>query len=211
MIPTLRAAIWSTSKHDPGVIEKAKQGVKLDPATVHYWEAVLRRVEELMKPKRTKKVPTDQTTQASKDRYRQAKWDYESSKFKPWVQDGHFIEPEYPNAGTANGLTNWIVNYINWTGGNATRVSSEGKAIVKNGEIIRVPSNTRNGTSDAKSTIRGRSVQWEVKAGADRPSSAQLKEQARERAAGGEYFFTHNAEEFFIQYDSLSVQKELFS
>lgn len=206
----LKRQIWAVAKEDLAIVNKAKQGLKLDPATVHYWEAVLRRVEELMKPKRTKKVPTDQTTQASKDRYRQAKYNYEANKFKPWVQDGHFIEPEYPNCSTANGLTNWIVNYINWTGGNATRVSSEGKAIVKNGEIIRIPSSTRNGTSDAKSTIRGRSVQWEVKAGADRPSPAQLKEQAKERAAGGEYFFTHSAEEFFIQYDSLSVQKELF-
>lgn len=206
MIPTLRATIWSTSKHDPGVIEKAKQGVKLDPTTIHYWEAVLRRVEELMKPKRTKRVQQDPTTQASKDRYRQAKYNYEAEKFKPWVQDGHFIEPEYPNCATSNGLTDWVMQYVTWTGGRATRISSAGRQL-PGGKFI--PSTTRKGSADVSSTIKiggiGKSVMWEIKAGSDKPSPNQFKEQDKERRAGGEYFFVSSAEQFFLQFDSLFV------
>jgi hypothetical protein len=48
-------------------------------------------------------------------------------------------------------------------------------------------------------------VQWEVKVGRDKPSPAQIREQILERKAGGEYFFTHSAEEFFNQYDGLPL------
>lgn len=213
-IEAIRKQIWAASHQNTEVVESAKKGISLQRGSIPYWEAVLRRVEELMKPKRARKPKTDPTTDASKARYREAKWEYEC-KFHPlWVKGNFsgsfFLEPDYPNCAEANGLTDFIVNYINWAGGNATRISSEGKAIVKNGEIIRIPSSTRNGTSDVKSTWRGKPIYWEVKAGKDKPSPAQLKEQIRERRAGGEYLFVHNAEEFFLLLDSLSVQKELF-
>lgn len=206
MIQTLRENIWKASKNDITVIERAKTGIRLQPGTVLFYEALLRRVEELMKPKRTKRVPTDQTTQASKDRYRQAKWDYESGKFKPWVQDGHFIEPEYPNCATSNGLTDWVMQYVTWTGGRATRISSAGRQL-PGGKFI--PSTTRKGSADVSSTIKiggiGKSVMWEIKAGSDKPSPNQFKEQDKERRAGGEYFFVSSAEQFFLQFDSLFV------
>lgn len=207
MIPSLRAQIWSLSKGDLTLINKAQQGIKLDPASVQYWEAVLRKVEEMTKPKRTKRVKTDPTTDASKQRYRDAKYVYEDKKFHPWCADGHFIEPDYPNCGLSNGLTEWVMQYVKWKGGRATRVSSAGRQL-PGGKFI--PSTTRKGSADVSSTINGKSVMWEIKAGSDTPSPAQLKEQAKERAAGGEYFFTHSAEEFFVQWDSLVRQKELF-
>lgn len=208
----IRREIWSLTK-DIAIIEKAKQGVKLaDPD--EYWCAVLRRVQEAVKPRKKRKAAAAPLSEEHKARYRKAKWEREARLYPDWIKGDsygtYFLEPDYPDCGTANGLTTFIINYINWTGGNATRVSSEGKAIVKNGEIIRIPSSTRNGTSDVKSTIQGRAVGWEVKAGADRPSPAQIKEQAKERAAGGEYFFTHNVDEFFRQYDGLCVAKTLF-
>lgn len=196
----VRKLIWSVSKSDTAIIEKAKQGIKLDTASVMYWEAVLRRVEELVKPVKRKVKKVDPTTQESKDRYRAAKYNYELQKFPAWINDGHFLEPDYPNCGESNGLTDWVMSYIKWKGGRSTRVSSAGRQV----EGKWIPGTTRKGSSDVSSTINGKSVMWEIKAGKDTPSPAQLKEQAKERAAGGEYFFVHSAEEFFVQWDSLN-------
>jgi hypothetical protein len=194
--------IYAVTK-DVELIKRCMAGVKLvDPD--EYWSAVLRRVEEAVKPRKKARKRVE-LSDAAKARYRQAKWDYESVKFKPWVQDGHFIEPEYACT-TANELTDFVMNYIKWMGGRATRVSSAGRMV--DGKFI--PSTTRRGTADISATIKGRSVMFEVKAGADKPSPAQIKEQAKERAAGGEYFFTHNVDEFFRQYDSICVVKTLF-
>lgn len=206
MIPQTRALIWSLARGDTTLIEKAKQGVKLEDPEL-YWAAVLRNVEEAVKPGKRRKPNKDPTTQESKDRYRAAKYAYEDKKFHPWCADGHFIEPDYPDCGTSNGLTDWVMNYIKWSGGRATRVSSAGRQL-PGGKFI--PSTTRKGAADVSSTIKGKSIMWEIKAGDDKPSPAQLKEQAKERAAGGEYFFVHNAEEFFALFDSLCVVKTLF-
>ena len=117
------------------------------------------------------------------------------------VKDGFYTGPaNFPKVETANGLTQFCINYINWTGGNATRVSSAGRYL--QGRYI--PSTTRKGTADIMATIRGKSVKLEIKVGKDRPSKEQLAEQAREQAAGGFYFFVRNPVEFFYIYDQLT-------
>lgn len=50
---------------------------------------------------------------------------------------------------------------------------------------------------------------WEVKIAKDKPSEHQLKEQAKERKAGGEYFFVHDPNEFFMYYDEI-INSTLF-
>lgn len=127
-------------------------------------------------------------------------------------RDGKYIKPKMPDIRKANGLTRFICNYINWIGFRATRVSSAGRmvdAVVtqESGTRLKmkkfIPSTTRKGTADISATIKGRSVMWEVKVGKDRPSEAQLKEQAREQQAGGYYFFVHDPDEFFNQLDKV--------
>jgi hypothetical protein len=126
--------------------------------------------------------------------------------------DGHYTTPKMPKTDTSNGLTNFIVNSVNWLGGNATRVSSAGRLIdapekQASGTILTVkkfiPSTTRKGTADVTATVKGKSVKWEIKVGKDRPSAAQIEEQQREINAGGFYFFVHTPDEFWQQYDSV--------
>lgn len=95
---------------------------------------------------------------------------------------------------TANGLTNIIVKWINYKGGNARRVNTGGIYNHKTGKYRR--SGATNGAADISATWHGKSLQIEVKAGKDRPREDQLKQQSRERAAGGIYEFVHNFDEF---------------
>jgi hypothetical protein len=104
-----------------------------------------------------------------------------------------------PNVNKANGLTTFILNYLEWSGHRATRISSAGRVV--NGRYI--PGTTRKGTADISATIKGRSIMIEIKVGRDRPSSYQLAEQEKERNAGGIYEFISTPEQFFNLYDSL--------
>jgi len=112
---------------------------------------------------------------------------------------GHYTPPVYPKVATANGLTKFITQFLTWKGHRATRISSAGRVV--GGKYIK--GNTRRGAADISSTINGRSVQWEVKIGADKPSEFQLREQKMEEAAGGKYFFVKTPEQFLSVYESL--------
>lgn len=135
-------------------------------------------------------------------------------------KDGHYFPPEYPDVKKANGLTNAITKYINWMGYRATRINVAGRLVEgtekqpESGTVLKVKkfmkSTTRKGTADISSTIDGRSLMIEIKVGKDTPSPAQLKEQDKERRAGGAYEFIHDMDEFFTLYDSFAAQKSLF-
>ena len=125
-----------------------------------------------------------------------------SKEYPTAWKDGFWSAPKFPKVDTANGLTQWIINFLNWNGHRATRISSAGRYIVGNkyeGGMF-IPGSTRKGTADISATIKGRSVMIEVKVGKDRPSPDQLKEQAKERAAGGLYEFCRSPEEFLELY-----------
>ena len=148
----------------------------------------------------------------AKERYNEVHRKYMEVKCHTVVADGHYSQPKYPDIRKSNGLTNYIVNAINWQGGNATRVSSAGRLVdatekQKSGTILTVkkyiPSTTRKGTADVTATIRGRSVKFEIKIGADKASADQLKEQAREISAGGYYFFVKTPEDFWLCYEKV--------
>ena len=95
---------------------------------------------------------------------------------------------------TANGLTKLVCAWINFHGGNARRVNTGGIYNHKTGKYRF--SGSTNGQADISATWHGKSLQIEIKAGKDRPREDQLKQQARERAAGGIYEFVHNFDEF---------------
>lgn len=136
------------------------------------------------------------------ERYNAAHKAWFAIQFPHATKDGHYegMEPDWPDLGTGNGINKFISNYLFWKGHRATRINVQGRMI---GDV-RIKSSTRKGSADISSTIFGRSVQWEGKAGKDKPRPEQLREQEIERKAGGEYFFVNSAEDFFNQYDSLS-------
>ena len=133
------------------------------------------------------------------------KKDFQERYPQAW-NDGHYSHPLIPRWKTANGLTTFIINYLNWSGHRATRIAASGRLIdsgmvMESGVRLKgkkwIPGSTRKGSSDISATIFGRSVMFEIKIGNDKPSPDQLKEQERERKAGGQYHFVKTPEQFF--------------
>lgn len=116
---------------------------------------------------------------------------------------------------TANSLTACVIDWITLNGGQAERVSNEGRMIDQRkivtdvlggrrhiGSVTRIKGSGKRGTSDVHSTINGRSVKWEIKM-KDKQSDAQRSYQAEVEAAGGKYFVVHSFKEFIECYYSL--------
>jgi len=138
-----------------------------------------------------------------KSRYNEAHLKHTAERTPSVVKDGHYSPPIIPKVVTANGLTRFIENYINWMGWRATRINTTGRVV--GGKYIY--GTTRRGTADISATVKGRSIMFEVKIGKDSASVHQLKEQAKERAAGGEYFFVSTPEQFFDYLDEFLSRK----
>ena len=132
-----------------------------------------------------------------KQRYQQAHEHWFKQNTPTAYADGHYCQPKYPDVRRANGLTLAICNFVNWNGYRATRISTTGRQV--GGKWIY--GTTRKGTADISITLKGFAIQAEIKVGADRPSEYQLKEQAKERAAGGVYEFFSTMEQFIEFYD----------
>ena len=172
-------------------VAKDKARIKMI-TTVEDCEAIL---AVLTKPRRiTPPVP-----QWVKDRYNEA--------HKMWVQreapeyyKAGYSPPVWPKTSTSNGLTNFALNFIQWNGYRATRISASGRKL---GDKW-IKGTTRPGSADISATINGKSVMIEVKAGKDVPSDKQLKEQSRERRAGGIYEFVRCAEDVINIFDSVA-------
>lgn len=147
-----------------------------------------------------------------KQRYNEAYKIWFQTEYPQAWKDGHYSNPLWPDVNKANGLTTFICNIIKWHGYRSTRINVQGRLVDKAvrteaGNIFydkrMIKSSTRKGSADVSSTIKGRSYMWEVKVGRDKPSEHQLKEQASERRAGGEYYFVHTAEEFIELFDGI--------
>lgn len=141
-----------------------------------------------------------------RSRYTAAYHDHQSREYPSATKDFGFVDTKYPCITKANGLTQAVVNFLNWSGHRATRVQVQGQMMIEKyrGHVVNHgfrPTTTRKGTADISATIAGRSVMIEIKADNDKPSGAQILEQARERAAGGQYEFIYNIDQFFEWYD----------
>ena len=134
-----------------------------------------------------------------KIRYNTAHYNYTAQRTPNVVKDGFYTTPPTPVVTKSNGLTQFIINYIMWSGYRATRINTMGRQI--NGKFI--PSATRKGSADISATVKGRSVMIEIKVGKDKPRPEQLAEQQRERQAGGIYEFVSTPEGFFLLFDKL--------
>jgi hypothetical protein len=117
---------------------------------------------------------------------------------------------------SANSLTNCVIAYVQYMGGQAERISSQGqyregaKIQVGTGEIAYhkqlpgkwTPGQSTKGTADISSTIRGRSVKIEIKYGKDVQSQVQKEYQASIEKAGGVYIIVRTFDEFVVWYES---------
>ena len=114
---------------------------------------------------------------------------------------------------TANGLTKCIIDFLNFKGWQAERISNTGRVLDTRQSYIDVLGHSRTigsqewikgtgtaGTADISSTIAGKSVKIEVKIKRDRQSPAQKKYQASIERSGGLYFIAKDFEGFYQWY-----------
>jgi hypothetical protein len=108
------------------------------------------------------------------------------------ASDGLIPKPKFPDTKKANGLTRFVIDMINWSGGYANRISSAGRVV--NGKYI--PGTTRKGTADIHAIIKGHHFSIEIKVGRDRMSEWQEAERERVRNAGGNYIIVADPDSF---------------
>ena len=113
---------------------------------------------------------------------------------------------------SANGITQCITAFLNFSGCQAERINTMG--VYREGKKIQVAENTRQlkgkwtpstgtkGSADISATIFGRSVKIEVKYGKDKQSEVQKRYQESIEQAGGTYFIARNFDEFIIFYNN---------
>jgi hypothetical protein len=200
LLHSIKLEIWNHPKirRDAILLQVAadKARIRLPINTVEQAQALLASLASKPKPK--VKLPN-----SIKARYIAAHEAWFSRTHPNAYRDGYYTVPTIPNTATANGLTSFVQNYLDWTGSYANRVNTTGRRITVNGREKWIKGTTKKGTADIAAVIRGRHVSFEIKVGKDTPSDKQLLRQQQIRAAGGEYFFTHTAEEFFEQLESL--------
>jgi len=134
-----------------------------------------------------------------KERFNAAHLEWFKLEYPSAFTSGFYVPPVYPQVAKSNGLTQFIVKFLTWSGHRATRVNVSGRMV--KGKYI--PSSTRKGSSDISATVRGKSVMIEIKVGKDKPRPDQLREQELERKAGGIYEFCSTPEQFLELYDNL--------
>jgi hypothetical protein len=133
----------------------------------------------------------------------------------PNFPDAYRVVPKYSDK-TANGLTNCIVDFLNFSGHMASRINNMGtwradESNIKGG--FYTPSTQMKGIADITSCINvkitgidiGVSVWWEVKIGKDTQSEAQRTFAERVRSSGGHYYVVKSFEDFLNHYNKLLI------
>jgi len=104
---------------------------------------------------------------------------------------------------TANGLTKCILDFLQFSGWQAERVSNTGRAVIdfKGHRGLKwLKGSGTNGTADISATIAGKSVKIEVKIGPDRQSDVQRRYQQAIERAGGIYVIAKTFQGFWDWY-----------
>lgn len=97
---------------------------------------------------------------------------------------------------TANDLTKSIIDFINFSGGDANRINCQGQVRKINGCMVWTHGSTRRGTADIHAIFQGRHISIEIKIGNDKQSDEQMKEAERVIKAGGLYCVAKDMESF---------------
>lgn len=129
----------------------------------------------------------------------------------------HAIPPAKYSDKNTNELTKSIIAFIEYQGGQAERISVEGRVIDKRktftdvlgrtrtvGNVQRVWSSGKKGSADISCTYAGRSIKIEVKFGKDRLRPEQIEYAESVRAAGGIYIVAKTFEQFTSDWDSIT-------
>lgn len=120
---------------------------------------------------------------------------------------------------SANSLTKSVIAWVQYMGGQAERISSQGqyreggKIQVGTGELAHTkqlpgkwtPGQSTKGTADISATIRGRSVKIEIKYKKDRQSEAQKQYQQAIERAGGVYIIVRDFDSFVDWYEQFTL------
>jgi hypothetical protein len=131
-------------------------------------------------------------SQAWRDVYTRLYVKHYEKTYPSVAANGLIPKPKYPDTKKANGLTRFVIDIINWSGGYANRISSAGRVV--NGRYI--PGTTRKGTADIHAIIKGHHFSIEIKVGKDRMSEWQEQERERVRNAGGNYLIVADPDSF---------------
>lgn len=115
----------------------------------------------------------------------------------------------------ANALTKCVIDWINFSGGQAERISTTGRPIDKTktstdvigrqrtiGSVEWIPGTGTKGSADISATIYGRSIKIEIKYGKDKQSDYQKKYEQNITKAGGVYLIVKNMDSFIDWYDN---------
>lgn len=142
----------------------------------------------------------------------------ESLKLKyPNMPEAYIPKTEW-NDNNANALTKCVIAWIQFMGGQAERISSQGQ--YREGAKIQVgsgmmahtkqlpgkwtPGQSTKGTADISATIRGRSVKIEIKQ-KDKQSEAQKQYQQAIERAGGVYIIVRDFDSFVEWYERFTL------
>ena len=115
--------------------------------------------------------------------------------------DKRYLAPRLHSDQTANKLTTAITRYITLMGGMASRINTTGIWDQKLSKYR--PTTMKRGLADIWATYQGKSLQIEVKIGADRQSEDQIKVQQQQEEAGGLYFVAKDFSSFKNWIDQL--------
>jgi hypothetical protein len=113
----------------------------------------------------------------------------------------HAIPAPKLSAKDTNGLTACVASWINWSGGAAFRINSQGQYDQKIGAFRKSGSTT--GVSDIVAVVGGRFVALEIKFGRDKQSEVQKKFELRVIESGGIYQVISSLPGFFAWWDGL--------
>lgn len=132
-----------------------------------------------------------------RDKYSRLREIHYAKTYPSVAAAGLIPKPTFPDTSKANGLTRFVIDMINWSGGYANRISSSGRVV--NGRYI--PGRTMKGTADIHAIINGQHFSIEIKVGKDRMSQWQEAERERVRNAGGNYMIVADPDSFCTALD----------
>ena len=135
----------------------------------------------------------------------------------PTIPESYIPKTDWKD-NSANSLTKCVIAYVQYMGGQAERISSQGqyregaKIQVGSGEIAHTkqlpgkwtPGQSTKGTADISATIRGRSVKIEIKQ-KDKQSEAQKQYQKAIERAGGVYIIVRDFDSFVEWYEKFTL------
>lgn len=149
-------------------------------------------------------------------RYAAAHFEHQSKLYPTLIKDGLYCLPKYPIVTTTNGITAYIINFINWNGWLAERVGVEGRMIKKKGfksvdgrasedKFVRIQTSGMKGSTDLHITVNGYSIKGEIKNEntKDRMSEKQKAYAHRAKKAGALHFIWVSVDSFLNDWDNI--------